>query len=179
MTRNGSSRLRRRMTSFQTSNSRPPMTARVTLRITQPIGPAEARAEAETRKTLPMSTGRMLARPTLTIGKRAASAASTGSRAIQTGKRRRKTMESITTFTEMRGMIIRAMAVLAMIVGETITRLAHSNVAVIMAPEATINTAVPPHPTSIITISNPTTCNAVVSPSSQPTFSLEWSAFSS
>ena len=78
-------------------------------------------------KTSRTTIGPTRATPTLTIGSRALLAAITGSKVIMTGKRPRKMMESITTFTKTRAATTAAMEVLAMTGAATLTRLGRNN----------------------------------------------------
>ena len=78
-------------------------------------------------KILTTIIGPIRAQHTLIIGVQGVLAAIMGNRVIRTGKRPRRMMESIITFTKTLVMTIRVMEVPVMIVGAMSIRLAHNN----------------------------------------------------
>ena len=125
-TKIGSKKSLQPMTSYQTNNSKRCMTRHVTLTrsIKQNSRQIMMISASRTSRT---TIGPTRATPTLTIGSRALLAAITGSKATQTGKRLRRMMESITTFTKTRVATIAAMEAIAMTGAATLTRLGRNN----------------------------------------------------
>ena len=125
-TKRGSKKSLQPMTSYQTNNSKRCMTRHVTLTrsIKQNSRQIMMISASRTSRT---TIGPTRATPTLTIGSRALLAAITGSKATQTGKRLRRMMESITTFTKTHVATIAAMEAIAMTGAATLTRLGRNN----------------------------------------------------
>ena len=125
-TKRGSKKSLQPMTSYQTNNSRRCMTRHVTLTRSIKRNSRQIMMISASR-TSRTTIGPTRATPTLTIGSRALLAAITGSKVTQTGKRLRRMMESITTFTKTRAATTAAMEAIAMTGAAMLTRLAHSS----------------------------------------------------
>ena len=125
-TKRGSKKSLQPMTSYQTNSSRRCMTRHVTLTrsIKQNSRQIMMISASRTSRT---TIGPTRATLTLTIGSRALLAAITGNKVTQTGKRLRRMMESITTFTKTRAATTAAMEAIAMTGAATLTRLGRNN----------------------------------------------------